>query len=232
MRAVPAIGRAGMAEADRRAVDDYGITVLQMMEHAGRAAADVTVDRFGNRPVVVLVGPGGNGGGGLCAARHLANRGVAVTVVRSSDRAGPEVAHHLTTLAAMGLVPTDVPPAGDPVVIDAMVGYSVDGPLRGRTADLAGWSAGRDVVALDLPSGVDADAGPTRGSMAASVTVTLALPKPGLADASAGDVVLADLGLPAVLWDGLVAAVPADLFAGGRLVPLARSGSGFSTTTS
>ncbi len=231
MRSVPAIGRVGMAEADRRAVDDYGITVLQMMEHAGRAVADVTVDRFGGRPVVVLAGPGGNGGGGLCAARHLVNRGVAVTVVRSSDRTGPEAAHHLATLAAMGLEPEDAPPAGDPVVIDAMVGYSADGPLRGRAAQLAGWSAGREVVALDLPSGVDADAGPTAGSVTATVTVTLALPKPGLA-APGGDLVLADLGLPAGLWGGLVEAVPADLFADGHLVPLTATSSGFSATSS
>lgn len=231
MRSVPAVGRVGMAEADRRAVDEYGITVLQMMEHAGRAVADVTVDRFGDRPVVVLAGPGGNGGGGLCAARHLVNRGVAVTVVRSSDRAGPEAAHHLATLAAMGLDPADVPPACDPVVVDAMVGYSADGPLRGRAAELAAWSAGHDVVALDLPSGFDADAGPTAGSVTATVIVTLALPKPGLAELG-GDLVLADLGLPVGLWDGLVDAVPADLFADGHLVPLSRTGSGFSVASS
>ena len=148
-----------------------------------------------------------------------------------SLRALQRIGCQRVTLAAMGLDPEDAPPAGDPVVIDAMVGYSADGPLRGRAAQLAGWSAGREVVALDLPSGVDADAGPTAGSVTATVTVTLALPKPGLA-APGGDLVLADLGLPAGLWGGLVEAVPPDLFADGHLVPLTATSSGFSATSS
>lgn len=220
-----------MVEADRRAVEEFGIAILQMMEHAGRAVADAAIDRFQPSTVTVLVGSGGNGGGGLAAARHLTTRGVSTTVVRSSDRASTEVARHLRTVTAMGIPIADRPPAAD-VVIDAMVGYSARGPLHGRAARLAGAVAGLPTVSLDLPSGLDADGGPQPGSVRAELVVSLALPKPGLLDPIAGDVVLADIGLPPSIWAGLVEQVPADLFAAGRLIRLDRTATGFAARAS
>ena len=74
------VTEAEMIEVDRVMVDDLGIGLLQMMENAGRNLAQFAVDRYGPSRVVVCTGSGGNGGGGMVAARHLANRGVPVAV--------------------------------------------------------------------------------------------------------------------------------------------------------
>jgi hypothetical protein len=69
-----------MREVDRLVVEEYGIDLVRMMENAGRSLADLAITRFQPATVTVLAGTGGNGGGGLVAARHLSNRGVHVTV--------------------------------------------------------------------------------------------------------------------------------------------------------
>ncbi len=103
--------------------------------------------------------------------RHLVNRGRGVSVTPASDRLGDAAQHHLDTLLAMGVAPTAEPP-DVPIVIDALVGYGLVGPLHGRGAELAAWSRGRHVVSLDLPSGLGhsggragshTDAGPPQG---------------------------------------------------------------------
>lgn len=197
-----------MAEADRLAVEEFGIDLLQMMEHAGSALAELTDGLYPTGRITVVAGGGNNGGGGLCSARHLVNKGRRVTVVMLADLPGPAAAHHLRTLAAMGVDPASEPGPAD-VVIDAMVGYGLEGPLRGRAADIAAWIGRRHVVSLDFPSGhgfpraVQADA-----------TLTLALPKEGLRDVR--PLWLADLGLPAALWARMGIDV-APVFAGGRI---------------
>ena len=89
----PPISVAQMVEVDRLMIDVYGITLLQMMENAGRSLAAVgryTVggDMAGRR-MVVLVGRGNNGGGGLAAARHLANAGAEVSVALAAAPSRP-----------------------------------------------------------------------------------------------------------------------------------------------
>lgn len=200
-----------MVEADRLAIQEFGIELLQMMEHAGSNLAELVDRLFPSGPVVVLAGGGNNGGGGLCSARHLINRGRAVSVVLASERTGPAGRHHLHTLAEMGIAPRQDPPDA-PVVVDALVGYGLSGPLRGRAADLAAWTAGRFVVSLDFPSGhgqpsgVDPDA-----------TLTLALPKEGLRPIR--PLYLADLGLPSALWKRMDLEVD-PVFASGGIVEL------------
>lgn len=190
--ALPWLTVEQMAEADRLAIEVFDIELLQMMEHAGRGLADVVMSTAPEREVVVLAGGGNNGGGGLCAARHLVNRERSVSVVLASDRLGAAAEHHLNTLAAMGTTPVDDPPDA-PVVVDALVGYGLDGPLRGKTAVLAAWSASRTVISLDFPSGHGHPA-----AVEPAATVTLALPKAGLR--SIRPLYLADLGLPDSLW--------------------------------
>ena len=72
--AVPALTTEQMRAVDRAMVDDLHIELIQMMENAGRTLAELAIARFSPTLVTVLAGPGGNGGGGLVAARHLANR--------------------------------------------------------------------------------------------------------------------------------------------------------------
>lgn len=190
--AVPWLTIEQMREADRLAVGDFGISLIQMMEHAGHNLADVAMSVAPAGPITVLAGAGNNGGGGLSCARHLINRGREVSVTLATDQLGPAASHHLTTLEAMG-VSAAVEPADAPVVIDALVGYGLTGPLRGTAAALAGWSAGRTVVSLDLPSGLGHP-----GAISPVATLTLALPK--LALAGVRPLYLGDLGLPEALW--------------------------------
>src|SRR3990172_7771139 len=79
---VPAVTAEQMRDIDRIATEETGPNLFQMMENAGRSLAMLVIERLGRRwnesKVLVLAGAGGNGGGGICAARHLANRGVAV----------------------------------------------------------------------------------------------------------------------------------------------------------
>lgn len=96
---VPAITTEQMREVDRVAVEEVGPNLYQMMENAGRNLASLCVELLGERwasaPVVVLAGTGGNGGGGICAARHLANHGGAL-VVSDLTRLGGVPANQLT----------------------------------------------------------------------------------------------------------------------------------------
>jgi NAD(P)H-hydrate epimerase len=135
-----------MREVDRAMVDDYGITVLQMMEHAGRNLADVARAAFfhgsvAGKKVIVAAGPGGNGGGGLSGARHLHNMGAIVTVVltASLDRLSAETSKQLKTLRASGIKISDADVAslsGQDLVIDSILGYSLRGDPRGAAANL------------------------------------------------------------------------------------------------
>jgi len=82
---IPTVTARQMAELDRVAVDEFGIEILQMVEHAGSHLAELVRAELGGdlraRRVVIAVGPGNNGAGGLAAARHLANRGASIRVV-------------------------------------------------------------------------------------------------------------------------------------------------------
>lgn len=240
---VPVVTAAQMAEVDRSAIEDFGVSLLQMMEQAGSHLADVVRLEVGGdlagRRVVVAVGPGNNGGGGLTAARHLVNRGADVRVVlaRPALRMTEAARHQLATLIAMGAeccVATydladdaleDVLSRAD-LVVDAVLGYRIHDAPRGEAERLIGFvvAAGRPVVSLDLPSGVDPDTGSTPGiAITARATLALALPKSGLLTgegaARAGRLYLGDLGLPSAVYTsiGLDVGHP---FSRGRIVLL------------
>lgn len=199
-----------MAEADRLAVDEFDISLLQMMEHAGSTLAELVTALAPTGDVTVLAGGGNNGGGGLCAARHLINRGRRVEVILGSDRLGPAPTRHLKTLTRMGVIPRSEPGLST-VVVDALVGYGLAGPLHGRVADLARWaSMNHFVVSLDFPSGHGFE-----GGIRADAVHTLALPKEGLRGFS--PLYLGDLGLPSALWARMGFDV-GTVFAEGRIV--------------
>ncbi len=223
---LPSVTAQQMRVVDELMVGEFGIDLVRMMENAGRALADVAVRRYEPRSVAVLAGTGGNGGGGLVAARHLANRGVSVSVSVTDDTAlGPVPGEQLTALRRLGVEPDPEPQRAD-VVIDALVGYSLRGALSGRAERLADWAnAQREpTLALDLPSGLDATSGRIAGtSVEAEATVTLALVKRGLVDSPVvGCLYLADISVPARLWARLDVPVPRDLFAVGQVLELTR----------
>jgi NAD(P)H-hydrate epimerase len=197
---VPAVTAEAMRELDRVAVEEVGLELLQMMENAGRHLAGVV--RAYDGPVVVLAGDGGNGGGGLCAARHLANHGRDVTAVLDRDPGaltGAAATQRRILRATDATVTTGAAVDDAGVVVDALVGYGLSGALRGRAADLAeaADASSAPVVSLDVPSGVDATTGDAPGAaVTPSETLTLALPKTGLASATTGTLRLADIGIP------------------------------------
>ncbi len=192
---------AQMVEVDRVMVDDLHIELIQMMENAGRNLAQLIIDRFAPLSVTVLAGSGGNGGGGLVAARHLANRGVDVTatLTADSDSLTPVTAHQLDVLSRMG-VPVSAEPVHADVAVDAMIGYGLKGPPRGRSVELIEGIAdiGDHVVSLDNPSGLNVTDGSVPGAAVhAHATLTLALPKIGLRSSSlVGELYVADISVP------------------------------------
>jgi NAD(P)H-hydrate epimerase len=211
---VPSVSAPEMRQLDRLAVDTFGIELVQMMELAGAAVAEVARQEFGPlaaRRVIVLVGPGNNGAGGLVAARHLVNRGASVEVVLGLPvRQLPAIARErLATLIAMG-VPCSV--AGwdigehelartlveRDIVVDALLGYGARGAPGGSIEMLVR-------AAATVRRSVDPDSGAARDpAVTATATVTLALPKRGLLAPSArphvGRLYLADIGLPGALY--------------------------------
>lgn len=236
-----AVTRDQMTEVDRLAIEEFGIGLLQMMEQAGSHLAEVVRVELGGelrgRRVVVAVGPGNNGGGGLVAARHLANRGATVRVVlarpalRLSAAARDQLATILEMQLACCVAVYDLPEADlrdllgeSDVVVDAILGYNAAGSPRGEVEMLIGQVAdsGRPIVSLDIPSGLDPDSGLAPGrAVTAQATMTLALPKVGLLTPSgrehSGRLYLADLGLPAALYRRLGINVDAP-FGAGRIL--------------
>lgn len=214
-----------MAEVERAAAR-AGITGERLMEAAGRAVAETVAEEAPEGPVVVLAGPGNNGGDGFVAARHLARRGRNVRVALLGDAAALQ-----GDAAAMAdrwkrrLEP--FAPAvleGAAVVVDAVFGTGLARPLEGRAAEVLAAAGGVDGlrVAVDIPSGVAGDTGAVDGaSFRADVTVAFGRFKPGHlllpGRDAAGELVLADIGIP----DSALEEVSPTLFLNGPPVWLA-----------
>jgi NAD(P)H-hydrate epimerase len=213
---IPALTTEQMAEVDRLMIEEYGITLIQMMENAGQVLAEQARRMLGElsgRRVIVLCGKGNNGGGGMVAARHLSNRGAKVSVKLTGDPAGMKEipAHQWDILQVMALTQADDPDlARADLIVDAMIGYGLSGDPRGLVAE---WirranAAGAPILALDAPSGLDTTSG-TAGDpcIRATATLTLALPKTGLLTPGArplvGQLLLADISVPPALYSRL-----------------------------
>jgi len=214
--AVPWLTVEQMREVDRIMVEQLGISLLRMMENAGRNLAELARHLLGgdtgDRSIAVLAGPGGNGGGGLVAARHLSTAGARVQVALSAPASqfAPVPAEQLVIAKRLGIPILDgTESLGDPeLVLDALLGYSQRGEPRGPAADLIRWSSGRRVLALDVPSGLELATGSLRTPhVAAEATLTLAAPKAALAapaaEAAVGRLYLADISVPALVYQRL-----------------------------
>jgi NAD(P)H-hydrate epimerase len=210
--AVHAVTAEQMRAIDRIAIEQTGPNLFQMMENAGRTLASQTIALLGagwrGARVVVLAGVGGNGGGGICAARHLANRNVSVVLVLSEpSRLGEVPAFQRKIFGSTGghdIGAAEVARERPDLIVDALVGYGLREAPRGRVADLIAWAnaSGALILSLDVPSGMNATTGECPGQwMLARVTLTLALPKSGLAVETAGALWLADLGIPRATYE-------------------------------
>lgn len=207
-----------MARADRFAID-RGIAGTTLMAAAGVAVATAVRRRYRPQPVLVLAGPGNNGGDGWVVARDLADHGWSVRVAALGDPAALRGDAAWARSLWSGPVEAARPEAldGAGLVVDALFGAGLARDLDGVAADTVAALAGRVMegnavsVAIDVPSGVDGDTGRVRGVAApADLTVTFFRRKPGHlllpGRRLCGTVRIADIGIPAA---ALVAIDPA-----------------------
>ncbi|MFQ5802081.1 MAG: NAD(P)H-hydrate epimerase [Candidatus Methylomirabilales bacterium] len=204
---VPAVTTEQMREVDRIAIEETGPNLFQMMENAGQNLALLTMEILGKdwqrAKTVVLAGSGGNGGGGICAARHLANHGTHVTLcLASPDHLGEVPAFQRKIFQGTFGKEVEAKGLGEVAadfVLDALIGYSLRSAPRDAVAELIQWANGTKVpiLSLDVPSGVDSTTGKAEGIFInARWTMTLALPKTGLLPEKTGNLCLADIGIP------------------------------------
>ena len=220
------LNAAQMREADRYTIDEIGIPSLVLMENAGRQVVSAMEAAFESRlegRVAVLCGRGNNGGDGFVVARTLLQRGVDAAVFLIGSIADVRGDARLN-LDILGRLSATVVEIGDEqtwelhfseisqcsLIVDAMFGTGLKTALSGMletvVADVN--ASGIPIVSIDLPSGLSADTPHLIGDcIDASMTVTLAAPKlplvlpPG--EAHAGDVVIADIGIPPDVIDAL-----------------------------
>lgn len=202
-----------MRALDRRAIVQYGIPSILLMENAGRAVAD-EARKFKPRRVVLYCGSGNNGGDGFVAARHLANQGIwcAVVYFGGAGAMKPDARLNFNILKRMKVPLLGWGDSKEAVrqralhradlLVDALFGTglsrAVGQPYAAAIAEMN--FAGKPVVSVDIPSGMDADTGKPMGiCVRAARTVTLALPKRAFSWKTSrrwtGRVVVADIGV-------------------------------------
>lgn len=178
----------------------FGLLPLQLMENAGAALAREVRARAAGKKVAIVAGRGNNGGDAFAAARHLVGFEVTTYLLgRSREIATDEARRNWQILASLGF---DLREVGDvselalkesDIILDAIFGTGVRGPVRGLEAASidAINSAGRPVLAVDVPSGLG-----TNKAVRADVTVTFHRPKTGISGEQPGEVKVADIGIP------------------------------------
>ena len=174
---------------------------VPLMRRAATALAEVVAEHQPER-MLVLAGPGDNGGDALFAAADVAARGVPVDILRTSDRVHEEALQVATDAGARSIRLADLDPSVYDVIVDGILGIGARGALRGQARDAvtALLSASAVVIAVDLPSGLDADTGAAdQVVLAATTTVTFGAVKAGLTRGEGprlrGRIVLVDIGL-------------------------------------
>jgi NAD(P)H-hydrate epimerase len=222
-------------ELDRLCVSEFAIPSIVLMENAALGIASVARDQIKGVEdpcVLIFCGPGNNGGDGLATARHLANDGTAVSIVISArpEKYSGDAKTNLEIAARMGIPIVCAEPLareaarkaraelGDPdLVIDALLGTGIDRPASGIVGELiqtinAYRAEGVPILSVDVPSGLDADAGGPAGGpegqvVTADVTVALLGLKPGYLTLAAqpflGDCLVAGIGAPRALIERL-----------------------------
>ncbi|WP_378956124.1 NAD(P)H-hydrate dehydratase [Pelosinus sp. sgz500959] len=213
---------AEIRSIDQRAIEEYGIPSVALMENAGNEVVSQIERIMGNlynKRVSIFAGKGNNGGDGYVVARHLYNQGAKVKVFLIGNKANVtgDALINLQIISYMGIDVIEVANESDwdkvkiamtftDCLVDALVGTGFTGQLSGHMAQVVESlnKINKVVIAIDLPSGVDADTGQISGvAVKADHTITFSLPKQGLllypGASYAGDVTVADIGIPRTL---------------------------------
>lgn len=204
-------------DVDRAAVKDLGVVSLVLMENAGRGATDAIVDRFPRRlgRVVLVGGPGQNGGDAWVVARrlNLLGHGAMAVLVGQAPKLKGDARANWELLGKLGVDATELAPtktgalsellSDATLIVDGLFGTGLDRPIEKGYADAvrAIDAAPAPVVSLDLPSGLDADTGAILGAAPhARLSVTFAAHKRGLHQypgvEHAGEIRVVDIGIP------------------------------------
>jgi len=217
------LSRQEVRNVDRRAIEEYGLPGIVLMENAGRGAAELLLQCGIKGRVVICAGRGNNGGDGFVIARHLDIRGIEVRVLLFGDPAtlSGDAAINYRVLSAAGLagrVFSNTPPPEELAeelapadwIVDALLGTGTQGTLREPYPLIidAINAADRRVLAVDLPSGLDCDSGrPIGPCVRAEQTATFVARKSGFEEPTArdylGEVHVIDIGVPRQLLESL-----------------------------
>lgn len=205
-----------VAEIEKRAIAEFGIPGRVLMENAGRGLARLAVERLGFGRIVILCGPGNNGGDGLAAARFLKEAGASPQVLlfcptgalKEDSRIHYDLLRtkNIPILHAQGDAAAECchkAAADCSGIIDALFGVGINRPLLPPWCDLVNImnESGKEVISADLPSGLNTDTGEIMGvCVRAAATAVFGLLKIGLTQGAgperAGDIRLIDIGLP------------------------------------
>lgn len=239
-----AVTGAQMREIQRVAQEDYGLDIVQLTENAGRATAQLALAMLGGRGrgqrVVVLAGGGNKGAAGLAAVRNLVNWGVKVEPILGGveEDASFNARRQLNVLRQCSLLDPGDSETSEitleehlqdaDLVIDALIGYGLEGPPLGMAAAVTelALASRKPILALDVPTGVNATTGEiSQPAIRAVTTLLLDLPKLGVLEPAArshvGELFLADLGIPLHIHERV--GIPATgIFSEGPIVRLRR----------
>jgi NAD(P)H-hydrate epimerase len=205
--------RVQVREIDRRAIEEFGVPGVVLMENAGRGTAELLLSLGVSRSVAICCGKGNNGGDGFVIARHLDNHDVSVRVLlfAEAEELTGDAAVNFRILQRAGLSPQVQPNAAELAgelsaaewVVDALFGTGLQGAVRPPFDYIIDTinANGKPVLAVDIPSGLDCDTGLSVGAtIRATHTATFVAPKVGFANPAAqpwlGEVHVVDIGAP------------------------------------
>lgn len=221
-RLLPLLSADAMREADRLAIDEWGVDGFTLMETAGRAVyASVRARLSGDASVVVFCGAGNNGGDGYVVARLLALSRYRVTVVRAGepsmdsdagrhvrlfDRSVSSLGRDRITQRSARAFLAHASPQSFDCCVDALLGTGVDRDLQGDITDLVRWMNGCNspVISIDIPTGLHATTGRILGSaVRATETVTMGAVKTGMVFTDGpdvcGELTVAEIGISSTI---------------------------------
>jgi NAD(P)H-hydrate epimerase len=228
MTAPQVLNRNQVRELDRRAIEEFGVPGIVLMENAGRGVAEFVaslVPRPPTAPVVICCGKGNNAGDGFVIARHLDNRGIPVEILLFAEpgEIQGDAATNLAIVQNSGIEPEEFTSNVDDeslqtrlaraaCLVDALLGTGARGAPRPPLDRVirAMNASGKRIVAVDLPSGLDCDSGEAPGeAICAAHTCTFVAPKPGLlldrAREFVGQLHVIDIGAPRKLVEEVMA---------------------------